>query len=205
MSQKLTHKFKNPNPNLNNNQDYEEWIDFWTFNENGSNQIKLSSKVVLDSSNLTNEDQLVAKILGASDNFWKFATTENEGYVPETTRSSFLYADDSGVPTWIKPTYDRFIYNENVSVTVQKPTDNKGSFILDGITKTNDNEQVEVIVPPILTKNGQSNTDYILDLNNFLWNTVTAKISEISYGNGNPQKSVPLEISPSTTTTTSTT
>lgn len=175
MSQKLTHKFKNPNPNLNNNQDYEEWIDFWTFNENGSNQIKLSSKVVLDSSNLTNENQLVAKILGASDNFWKSATQNNKGYVPETTINSFLYAGGSnGAPIWIQPTYDKVTYNEEVSVTVQKPTDNSGSFILNGIINE-ENEQV--IVSPILTKNGQSSTDYILDLNNFLWNSISATIN----------------------------
>ena len=174
MSQKLTHKFKNPNPNLNNNQDYEEWIDFWTFNENGSNKIRLSPKVILDSSNLTNENQLVTKILDASNNFWKSATQNNEGYVPKTTINSFLYAGNNGAPTWIQPTYDKVTYNEEVSVTIQKPADNNGRFILNGIINE-ENEQV--VVPPILTKNGQSNTDYILDLNNFLWNSISATIN----------------------------
>lgn len=174
MSQKLTHKFKNPNPNLNNNQDYEEWIDFWTFNENGSNKIRLSPKVILDSSNLTNENQLVTKILNASNNFWKSATQENEGYVPKTTANSFLYAGNNGAPIWIQPTYDKVTYNEEVSVTIQKPTDNNSRFVLNGIINE-ENEQV--VVPPILTKNGQSNTDYILDLNNFLWNSVSATIN----------------------------
>lgn len=156
-TQKLVHQFKNPN---NNN-----WINFWTFNENGNDKIELSSRVILDSNNLTNINGLIQKITNAdlSQSFWKVVSTENNGYAPRGQSNCFLYMDENGNAQWVNPKYDKIFYT--VTTNVQKPTEEIiGQVREDG--KRN-----------ILQPRGQSTTDFILDLNDFLWNSVSVTLN----------------------------
>lgn len=159
-TQKLINKFRDPNTN--------EWVNFWTFNENGNNKIELSSNVSVDSNNLTNINGLIQQITNPQlpQSFWKVVSTETNGYTPKGQVNCFLYINEDGNAQWVSPRYDKITYS--VTTNVQKPTEEIiGQVREDG--KKN-----------ILQPRGQSTTDFILDLNDFLWNSVSVTLGSVN-------------------------
>lgn len=155
-TQKLIHQFKDPN---NNN-----WVKFWTFNENGNNKIELSSNVSVDSNNLTNINGLIQQITNPQlpQSFWKVVSAETNGYTPQGQINSFLHIDEDGNAEWVNPTYDKITYS--ITTEVQKPTE-------EIITQKREDGKRNILQP-----RGQSTTDFILDLNDFLWNSVSVTL-----------------------------
>lgn len=160
----LTYKFKNPNTNSE-----DTWIPVWTFNQGNNGKIILNkNRVNLDSDSLTNIGSLINKIAQNNESFWKLVSGPRDGqngtpgYVPSGKNNNFLYINDEGEAEWILPYYNKITYSVNPTYI------SIGKAYTDIETYNNDSEN-QIKQPNFVNPKGQSSTDHILDLSNFLY------------------------------------
>ncbi len=157
----LTYKFKNPNTNSE-----DTWIPVWTFNQGNNGKVILNkNRVNLDSDSLTNIGSLINKITQDSGSFWKLVSGPRDGqngtpgYVPSGKNNNFLYINNEGEAEWILPYYNKITYS------VRPTYVSAGQAYINKENYNNDNDRQ----PNFINPKGQSSTDHILDLSNFLY------------------------------------
>lgn len=162
----LTYRFKDPNANTNSE---DTWIPVWTFNQGNNGKVILNKdKVELDCDSLTNIGSLINQITQDNGSFWKLVSGPNDrqngtpGYVPSGKNNNFLYINKNGEAEWILPYYNKITYSvSSTSISVGEAYTN--------IENYNNNSENNVKQPNFISRNGQSSTDHILNLNNFLY------------------------------------
>lgn len=165
----LTYKFKNPNTNSE-----DTWIPVWTFNQGNNGKVILNkNKVELDCDSLTNIGSLINQITQESPNnesFWTLVSGPNveegstgtSGYVPLGKNNNFLYINNKGEAEWILPYYNKITYSAN-----SRRTSIRDAYI--NIENYNNNSENNIKQSNFISRNGQSSTDHVLNLDNFLY------------------------------------